>query len=78
MEAISAALDWHEADAELLIGALDRAGFAIVPKEPTDEMIEAAIAPYRYMNTAEFDQALRDSVRGYFKAMVATASKTER
>jgi hypothetical protein len=48
--------------------------YKLVPVEPTEEMIEAAVAPYRHdNNTAQFDALMRSTVRGYFAAMIAAA-----
>ena len=44
--------------------------------EPTEAMVEAAIAPYRDKNSAEFTNIMREAVAGYFRAMLSKA-KTE-
>lgn len=39
-------------------------------REPDSSAVEMAISPYRYNNTAEFDDALRKSVIGYWQAII--------
>lgn len=41
--------------------------------EPTETMVEAAIAPYRDKNSAEFTDIMREAVAGYFRAMLSKA-----
>lgn len=41
--------------------------------EPTEAMLEAAIAPYRDKNSAEFTDIMREAVAGYFRAMLSKA-----
>ena len=43
----------------------------LLPVEPTDEMLDAAIAPYRHGNTPEFNAIYKDTVRGYWRRMLA-------
>ncbi len=42
-------------------------------REPSEEMVEAAVAPYRDKNTAEFDALFRKTVAGYWRAMIDKA-----
>lgn len=39
-------------------------------REPNAAQIDAAIAPYRYKNTAEFDAVYRTTVAQYWRAMI--------
>ena len=45
--------------------------------EPDETMVEAAIAPYRHGNTAQFNDIMRETVRGYFRAMITAAKETK-
>jgi hypothetical protein len=46
-------------------------GYVLVPVEPTEAMIEAAVSPYRHGNTQQFDDAMRATVLGYYRAMLS-------
>ena len=48
-----------------------------LPDEPDDRMLEAAIAPYRYNNTSEFNEQYKQVVRGYWLAMVKAWRKED-
>lgn len=39
-------------------------------RTPTDEMLEAAIAPYRSGNTPEFNASYKKTVAGYMATMI--------
>lgn len=43
--------------------------------EPTDEMLEAAINPYKYKCTDEFNEVFKKTVAGYWKAMIAVIAQ---
>lgn len=39
-------------------------------REPTEKMLEAAMAPYIYNNDEVMNKAFRDTIAGYHKAMI--------
>lgn len=41
--------------------------------EPSEAQLDAAIAPYRHGNTEQFNSIMRDTVRGYWQAMLSAA-----
>jgi hypothetical protein len=39
-------------------------------REPSEAMLTAAIAPYRAGNTEEFNKVYRETIAGYWRAMI--------
>lgn len=57
----------YEALADKIIEAIDAAGFAIVPKEPTDEMKQAAADNSKRTDVYEADSVWRDMIKAATK-----------
>jgi hypothetical protein len=78
MERICKAIERHFEDCpELGQQRFDRATRDVLElmREPTDEMLDAAIAPYRDGNTEEFNTIYRRTVAGYFRDGIGAALK---
>ncbi len=76
--AISATLPyagkWEEDGIERRAMCLAAARAALsAMRTPTEAMVDAAIAPYRYKNTVEFTAVYRETVKGYMAAMIDAA-----
>lgn len=58
-----------------LVRALDELGYAVVPKEPTDKMIEAGVAVMASWHDLPGSAATvnREKMRRRYKAMIAAA-----
>lgn len=56
--------------AQATLDALDAAGFVVVPKEPTDEMLEASVSPRTACLTAAHLAVLKAGFAAKYRAML--------
>lgn len=61
--------DWPSERAQTVLAALDAAGYAVVPRMPTEKMVKAALSYIR-------DDAPCSNPHGVYKAMITAAKET--
>jgi hypothetical protein len=72
-EVIARALSWGRAcDADAILAALDAAGLAVVPVEPTEAVKEAGV---NAMASLEYIAANEHEAQHIYRAMLAAAAK---